>query len=170
MSRRVLKTSCGLHLVSQSEGTLIDPKGKVIQQELVDLARAAVSLKLAGNRVVVAVGEPPNAKGDYPGDQVYRTGYASMVVSQTKLMSGWKKCFDSCSELAAQVLVDAVVFHNKHRAQQLAGVLTELTDMGVIPMVGLSAAGRGVGSSLLDTFLITLLDKQTSAVRAKAAV
>lgn len=170
MSRRVLKTSCGLHLVSQSEGTLIDPKGKVIQQELVDLARAAISLKLAGNRVVVAVGEPPDAKGDYPGDQAPRTGYASLVVAQTKLMSEWKKCFDSCSELAAQVLVDAVVFHNKHRAQQLAGVLTELTHMGVIPMVGLSAAGRGTGRSLLDTFLITLLDKQTRAARTKAAV
>lgn len=170
MSRRVLKTSCGLHLVSQSEGNLIDPKGQVFQQELVDLARAAISLKLAGNRVVVAVGEPLDGKGGYPGDQVYRTGYAAMVVAQTKLMSEWKKCFDSCNELAAQVLVDVVVFHNKQRAQQLLGVLTELTDMGVIPLVGLSAAGRGVGSAFLDTFLITLLDKRTSTVRAKAAV
>ncbi|WP_157969758.1 amino acid kinase family protein [Pseudomonas huaxiensis] len=149
---------------------MIDPKGTVIQQELVDLAREAITLKLAGHRVVVAVGEPPNATGDYPGDQVYRTGYASMVVSQTRLMSEWKKCFDNCGELAAQVLVDAVVFHNKHRAQQLADVLTELTDMGVIPMVGLSAAGRGVGSSLLDTFLLGLLDKPARLLRARAAV
>ncbi|WP_147406510.1 hypothetical protein [Pseudomonas reidholzensis] len=152
------------------ESSLIDPKGKVIQQALMDLARTAITLKRAGHRVVVAVGEPPNARGDYPGDQVYRAGYASMVVSQTKLMSEWKNCFDSCSELAAQVLVDAVIFHNKHRAQQLADVLTELTDMGVIPIVGLSAAGRGVGSSLLDTFLLGLLDKPPVTARAKAAV
>ena len=170
MTRRVLRTSCGLHLVSQSESTLIDPMGKVIEHELEDLAGTAIGLKLAGHRVVVAIGEPPTTRNDFPGNQVYRTGYAAMVVSQTKLMAEWKKCFDGCNELSAQVLVDAVVFHNKHRAQQLVGVLTELIDMSVIPVVGLSAAGRGVGSSLLDAFLVNLLDVRGSGSRSKVAV
>lgn len=170
VTKRVLKTSCGLHLVSQSENTLIDPKGQVIHKELVELARTAISLKLAGNRVVVAVGESPTERNDYLSGQVFRTGYAAMVVSQTKLMAEWKKCLDNCSELSAQVLVDEVVFHNKQRAQQLAGVLSELTDMSVIPVVGLSAAGRGVGGSMLDTFLIGLLEKQGNAARTRVAV
>jgi glutamate 5-kinase len=142
---------------------LIDAKGKVIQPELEALARAAISLKLAGDRVVVAVSKPQNARADYAGEHVHRSGYASVAVSQTKLMSELKRCFDSSIELTAQVLVDAVVFHEEHRAQQLSSVLTELIDMGVIPMVGLSAAGRGEVSSLLDTFLLNLLDKATAS-------
>lgn len=162
MGRRILKTSSGLHLISQSEDTLIDPKGGVIQRELFDLAQAVIAIKLQGHRVVVAVGEAPSNGATF-FDQVYREGYAAMVVSQTKLMSEWKKCLDHFGEMAAQVLVDAVVFHNRHRGQQLASVLTELTDMGVIPVVGLSAAGRGVGSDRLDSFLVNLLEKQASA-------
>jgi len=170
VSRRVLKTSCGLHVVSQSENTLFDPKGGLVQSELVELARTAIGLKLSGHRVVVAVGEPPSANVNYSGGQVYREGYAAMVVSQTRLMAEWKKCFDHCGELAAQVLVDAVVFHNKLRGQQLAGVLSELTDMGVIPIVGLSAAGRRVCNTILDSFLLNLLDKHMNGVHPKVAI
>ncbi|WP_426808567.1 hypothetical protein ABOC32_20185 [Pseudomonas sp. WOUb67] len=156
--------------MSQSESTLIDSMGRVIKQELEDLAQTAIGLKLAGHRVVVAIGEPPTSTNDFPGDQVYRTGYAAMVVSQTKLMADWKKCFDGCNELSAQVLVDAVVFHNKNRAQQLVDVLTELIDMSVVPVVGLSAAGRGAGGSPLDAFLINLLDMRGSGSRTRVAV
>lgn len=170
MGKRILRTSSGLHLISQSEDLLIDPKGGVIHQELVDLARAAISLKLEGHRVVVAVGEAPPKGASYSFDQVYREGYAAMVVSQTKLMSEWKKSLDHCGEMAAQVLVDAVVFHNRHRGQQLASVLIELTDMGVIPIVGLSAAGRGAGGDRLDSFLINLLEKKAPSGHSAAAV
>lgn len=170
MTRRVLKTSCGLHLVSQSESALIDPKGKLILQELIDLARAAINLKLEGYRVVVAIGEPPTARVDSPCNQVYQAGYAAMVISQTKLMAEWKKCFDHYNELSAQVLVDAVVFQNKHRAQQLAGVLTDLTDMSIIPVIGLNPANRGVKSSMLDTFLVELLEKQGNQAPTAVAV
>ncbi|WP_449433793.1 hypothetical protein [Pseudomonas putida] len=169
MGRRILKTSSGLHLISQFEDTLIDPKGGVIQRELFDLAQAAIVIKLQGHRVVVAVSEAP-LNGATFFDQVYREGYAAMVVSQTKLMSEWKKCLDHFGEMAAQILVDAVVFHNRHRGQQLASVLTELTDMGVIPIVGLSAAGRGVGGDRLDSFLANLLEKQASVGLHTAAI
>lgn len=170
VSRRVTKTSCGLHLVFQSENILFDPKGGVIHSELVELARIAISLKTSGNRVVVAVGEPPSAGNAYFGGQVFREDYAAMVVSQTKLMAEWEKCFDRCGELSAQVLIDAVVFSNKLRGQQLAGVLCELTDMGVIPIVGLSAVGRGVCNTILDSLLLTLLDKHEKGGRQKVAV
>lgn len=158
MTRRILKVPGGLYLVSQSENTLLDPEGSVIQHELLDLVSAAISLKLAGNRVVVAVVEAADARGNVPRDQVFRAGYAAMVVSQTRLMSEWKQCLDRRGVLAAQVLVDAVVFYNKDSARQLAGVLTELTGNGVVPVVGLSAAGRGVGGLSLDAFLRDLLE------------
>lgn len=167
---RITKTSCGLSLVSQSENTLFDFKGRVVQSELVALARTAIYLKAAGNRVVVAVGEPPSAGAGCSGGQVYRAGYAAMVVSQTRLMAEWEKCFNNSGEVAAQVLVDAVVFHNELRGQQLADVLCELTDMGVVPIVGLSAGGRGACNTLLDSFLLTLLDNHKKGILQKLAV
>lgn len=170
MSRRVTKTSCGLRLVSQSENTLFDLDGAVVQAELVALARTAIDLKAAGNRVVVAVGEPPSAGAGCSGGQVYRAGYAAMVVSQTRLMAEWEKCFNNGGEVAAQVLIDAVVFHNALRGQQLAGVLCELTDRGVVPIVGLSAGGRGACTTLLDSFLLTLLDNHKKRIGQEVAV
>ncbi|WP_282363063.1 hypothetical protein [Pseudomonas sp. PS01297] len=156
--------------MSQSENTLFDLKGRVVQSELVELARTAISLKSSGNSVVVAIGEHCSAGAGCLGGEVYRAGYAAMVVSQTKLMAEWEKCFSNGGELSAQVLVDAVVFHNELRGQQLAGVLCELTDMGVVPIVGLSAGGRGACTTLLDSFLLTLLDDHKKRILQKVAV
>lgn len=161
MSVSVLAALDGLRVVTMREEALVDPLGGVQLTALEALVVAAVSLKHAGHRVVVAIESPSACGRDYlPAP---RGGASDRVVSQTQVMAHWNTLLDARSELAAQILVDAVVFHNRHRAQQLADVLTELTDMGVMPIVAISAVGAHGEATLLGAFVSGLLEKRARA-------